>query len=296
MPHYALVIAGMTQLPALLAQGPSGPGIPPFATLDGSAYDRINLASGGLTFTFPIRAKNGPFAYSLQASGSSGPYIQHNVNPGTGSSTLAWSYAGLSAGLNTEITAPSQAGKLTYTAVQQTCGTLGVNQETYTSYSGISVVDSTGAIHPTNASSFYYINPCTNTAYPATSGQVYNTIDGSGYTLVSLSPGQPSFNIYDRSGNKLVCPTQCGQSSPATLGTATSPKRLGSSHRHIYRRIFSHEYVSGRVRLNVAHSKQQSNVCLYRQQRGNSQTITSQNSAHTFQTNYGCSGLPDAPR
>ena len=284
----------MTQLPALLAQGPSGPGVPPFATLDGSTYDRINLASGGLTFTFPIRSKSGPYPFSVQASGSSGPYIRSDVNPTTGSSTRSWSVSSFGLGLNTEVTAPSQAGKLTYTAVQQTCGTLGVNQETYTSYSQISIVDSTGAIHPTNASPGYYINPCTNTTYPATSGQVYNTTDGSGYTLIALAPGQPSFNIYDRSGNKLVCGNQCGQSSPATLGTATSPNGLalltntfvsGSSPTNTFQDAF------GTTFLTVSNNQ----TFTYLDSSGGSQKVALQSADRTFQTNYGCSGLPDAP-
>ena len=215
----------LTSARPVSAQGPGGPGIPPFATLTESPYDRINLANGGLTFTFPIRSKTAPLSYSLDLTGSTNLSTYRNTATGI----VSWNgYAsGALAGWlsNQEFTGPASQAAWNDTMTVQTCGTQGINQQQYYQYDNIVVIDSTGAIHATNVPSFYSIpcGPVYGTS-PATLGGVYQTTDQSGYTLVNTStyPGVPEFDVYDRSGNELGT-NSGGRNALTAYNTAMSP-------------------------------------------------------------------------
>jgi hypothetical protein len=177
-----------------IAQTPNSLGVEPFSTQTGSAYDTINLSSGNLMLTLPVRSKSGPIGFSFALTEN--PFLSEDSSDGIWS--LPQGGFGLMR-LNTG--SPVQDVGVTSQTVQLNCQ-VGQTTNYYNQYNNIQVVDATGATHRIGASVSF--NPCTNTPSPHY-GTSWLTLDGSGYTAILTGVGALTpavFTIYDKSGNK----------------------------------------------------------------------------------------------
>jgi hypothetical protein len=166
-----------------IAQAQTDPtgGIVPFSTRVGGPVDSLDLATGSVLISIPIRSKPGkkPFAASLLLKSHIYEY-----NAGGGAKTM-WEP---NTGIN--LNAGNFATKLTYQLNNRgTCN----NGTLY--YYNFNVVDPTGALHPL-ASNFHFTSPLCGGSTPSPK----SVLDGSGYTVTWTSNSPSASLIYNISG------------------------------------------------------------------------------------------------
>jgi len=169
---------------AASAQTDPAAGILPYSTHVGGPIDSLDLATGNIVITIPVRNKIGaiPFRYSLGVNSHAYYWVAGKQNLIT--------MGLLSQGM-------SFNASLTWSSYDYTC-----TGHPYTkAHTGFAVTDPTGGVHS-------LVPPVTAAPYcnPLKSPQTVATTDGSGYTAV-ISPvqGQLGFTyvIYDASGNNV---------------------------------------------------------------------------------------------
>jgi RHS repeat-associated protein len=272
----------------LYAQNANSPGVEPFSTQTGSAYDRINLSSSSVMFTLPIRSKSGPISFAFSLVGA--PTLSIVGSP-TGNE---WSLPTLGYFGPFQITTGASVRAVTASSTASTTACLvnGNVNEKFNEYNAISIIDSTGASHFIGGGIFY--NPCAQT-YSNPIGSAFTATDGSGYTAVLTGVGAttpPVFTVYDRSGNE-----QPGVLAPGLTGTTvTTPNGLVASQtQSSTTTTITTEYSDplGPTVLtsNVGSSGTQ---FTYLDSSGNTQTVTLSYSALAFRTNFGCSAPIDS--
>lgn len=137
------------------SQTPNSPGIEPFSTQTGGAYDSINLSSSNIMFTLPIRSKNGPVPFSFALRENSPLSISQSLSE---TNVQHWSLQNVPSGnliglgpMGLTIGAPLSDVSVTAT-LSVKCPTSG----NFVPGSFV-VTDSTAAPHPLNAPA---ANPC----------------------------------------------------------------------------------------------------------------------------------------
>jgi RHS repeat-associated protein len=163
-----------------LAQSQTDPnaGIIPFSTHEFG----IDLATGNITTTIPVRNKTGkiPFSYAIVSNNQA-------YTTASGSST-SWN---VTTGFYGSPTGPAQ---LIGVGLQYTKNGINCNGGSF--WTHLAVSDSTGASHPFGAS--FEINTCSSAPLSAAT-----TTDGSGYTLVVSNQESGPWTLYDKSGNNV---------------------------------------------------------------------------------------------
>lgn len=277
-----------------IGQNANSPGIEPFSTQTGSAYDTINLSSSNTIFNFPIRTKGGPvpLSFSLHVA------PQFSVGSGT---TFFWELPSAGIGMGTSDGTSLLSFNTQYTAVPETCQPSSNVTDNYFQYNNVSIVDETGAAHPIPVSLSY--NPCTQT-YSSPLQSSWLTTDGSGYTAVLNSLGAqtpPSFTVYDRSGNKAVSTFTAN-----SITTITTPNSLALSHAYTltgssgrYTTTDQYQDTLGLTALTSTSIYStpfvpQSKTLSYLDSSSNPQFATVTYTPHTLQTAFGCSNPGEA--
>jgi hypothetical protein len=142
-------------------QGPL-PGIQPLQTLQGTSYDRVDLASGDVLVQIPVRAKLGKIPFTFELTGS---FMDEMIRGNTGN------YWGPTAGFGGIAPSSGLGTQLTYNVGKgSACG------PTSATYSFFSVIDQNGVSHSV---------PGLGTTSCTTTPVIGQTTDGSGFTLAA---------------------------------------------------------------------------------------------------------------
>ncbi|HXW93975.1 MAG TPA: hypothetical protein VEK33_25715 [Terriglobales bacterium] len=182
MPRFAVRISLVVFLTSLaLAQLDPASGILPFSTHMTGLNQSVDLATGNILVTIPIRNKIGKIPFTFQQASNSHAYQY------TQSGTTYW---GVTGGFS-DFLSPSFGMKLEYTTASYTC-----NETAETIYTATSVLDATLALHPVPSTTIDHLG-CYATSATLT------TTDDSGYTATLSSPTVSSLidHVYDRAGN-----------------------------------------------------------------------------------------------
>lgn len=289
LPLFSLLLREQTGV----GQTPNSPGIAPFSTQGGSAYDTINLSSGGIIFNFPLRTKSGPvpLSFSLHSAPAlivtSGTTFNWFLASG-GGSIESGGAMGLSDGTNMlNITA-------TYTPVAETCQPSYGVTDNYFQYNDVGIIDETGASHPLDAPSLSY-NPC-NQTYSSPLQSSWITADGSGYTAVLTSLGAqtpPYFTVYDRSGNKAAMTT----AGANFISTVTTPNGLTTNFTYYSEsNPLTTQYQDALGQTVLTNTYQDSFVPVrynYLDGSGNTESVNEYETSYTFGTSFGCPSVSE---
>lgn len=275
-PRVRVVVFGLLLLPFLVGRASSqidpAAGILPFSTQVSGPIDSVDIATGNIMIKIPVRSKSGaiPFSYSLVSNSHAS--IRTITAPPPGQSETI-----IQVGTGFKGQPMNLFGAyLQYTTFE----TEYCDNGTDTVYH-VSIVDSTGATHPTNAQ--------WDSQNPGCVGNPTNAVatDGSGYTVNFTS--KYVWNIYDRAGNE-VSDTLAYMSDPdgnqitsAYLGT--SPQTIGFNDTLLP--APSTQYVLVATPYAYPHGSTP-DTYEYADANNNTQTVQVNYSSYYVQTNFGC--------
>ena len=177
-----------------VAQSDPAAGLIPFSTHAGGQVDSLDLATGNVTITIPIRDKIGKVPFSFSLVGNSHHYTYPNINNHNIPSWASGGNAGMFPGsiyVGFWLTQVPAAGAQALTP-QHNQATYKCNGNEEGIQTGFFVRDAAGTQHPVPGGPLD-----TGKCYPSQLHSVAN--DGSGYTLDYTVNGP--WTIHDKSGN-----------------------------------------------------------------------------------------------
>jgi len=202
----AVILLACTGLVAhsTTAQTDPNAGIPPFATVSGSPFDALDLATSNFLVSIPLRSKNGKIPFTAKVVGQAHVFFIPAAN--------SW-------GINFATFPVVVTGQMYWGQSYYSYMTCGSDQNDYI-YNNFVAVDETGASHPfatePQLGPFVDQDGCYAVPGPMT------TVDGSGYTLVlSRANRVISGVVYDASGNYLT--TTFGPQNNPIVNTVKDP-------------------------------------------------------------------------
>jgi hypothetical protein len=265
-----------------VAYGQVATGVPPFASLQPSSVDTVNLANLNVTYSFPLLHKAGrglPFdALLVYNSSVWAPVTSGTSTTWTPTTTSTWGWNFF----------PS-TGAVSFSTYGGSCIQYPGGKYVWTNYNNFIYTDALGTKHPFNITisdwSLQSI-PCGSGAPPASGSATAN--DGSGYTLsvnASLNyPGVTLGSLRDRSGNSYAAPV----GGVGAAGTVTDPNGNQIT-------VNGSNFVDtlGMTALTVGGSGTQSSPSTYTYYApdGSQKTYTVKYTLYTVQTNFACFGV-----
>ncbi len=252
-------------------------GIQPFSTQIGGPYDSVDLSSGSITITLPLRNKAGKLPFSLGLVTNSVAYLTTN-----GQGKTAW---GVPTGLRPEPLTTNWGASVNYsTNTHYWCGS-----SYATLYSGFSVTDETGAYHPFPGTMQVDSLGCIGTQATGV------TTDGTGYTLNITSSNPLTYGLYDSSGNKLT------HSISGSLVTNTVNDPDGAQLQSVWNtstEVTTYTDTLGTTALTGPGGSGNAengspDKYTYTDASGNTQTIQVNYTQYPLETNFGCTGIAE---
>ena len=194
-------------------------GIPPFSTVDGGPFDRVNLGNLNVEFAIPILSKPGrgiPFNFSLVYNSSVWAISSGKWVP-AGGTVFGW-----------QGTEGTFTPVISYweTFIPHACGSTGQLTFQESTFNQFAYIDQLGGQHSYGNLQAQYIynspgpsNNCPPNG-PVNGTQTSTASDGSGYTLTLNAPGQsaPTGYVVDRSGDTINAPLVANGGSPGQSG------------------------------------------------------------------------------
>jgi hypothetical protein len=287
-----------------LAQTSPSNGIQPWSTQIEDAVSSVDLATGNIFVSIPVRSKAGKIPFSFNLTMNSYVYTGQCYPPSGGIATTQWQVSPGPELVFNVPTAPAANCAVATSKDFKTSTAFGVGagyttDNSYiwkcdgTSYSlgyasGFYVTDPTGATHPVVDGDIPEIQlggaipPC----YTGTSWAV-TTSDGSGYTLaVSQTPTQAasdlySWTIYDRSGNQTS--SVPNQPYPHILVQDPDGAMISVSSSEVYTDTLG----ATALQDTSGSGSGAPQTFLYTDAAGNTQTVQVNYSSYTAQTAFG---------
>lgn len=189
-----IVLAAVLCLPPTAGAAQVTTGLPPFGSLRGGSFDRVDNANLNVYFGIPVANKAGrglPFYY-IQAYSSSVWYPVSSNGTKVWAPVGNWGWGGITSAATGFVTYSWTTGSCTYNSIQFN----------WTIYNFDFYYDPNGTPHPINTS------VSTWNSYPCGSGPPFSATalasDGSGYTYSVTAT--PSAVVYSRSGQSIYRP------------------------------------------------------------------------------------------
>jgi hypothetical protein len=276
--HYLLVHLALflSVTVAALCQDPAA-GIIPFSTQAASGYESIDLATGNIFVSIPVKAKSGKIPFSYTLSMNTGAYWTGYRNQG-GAWVDTWT-VGTIAGLAPFLPFSANVGYThTGTLSPEYCnGTL----YSRTAASGFYITDSTGVSHPLSSNAQLILG------LPAACANSQFTAQSDDYTLHAWAQDYNAYlwTVYDRSGNIISnsTPTIAIQDPDGAEITSVWTNTGG----HL---IDTYTDTLGQTALVSNYGQYVTpDSVQYNDAAGNTQIFQVNRSTFTLQTAYGCS-------